>query len=63
MEELSSEMHTFERIDQYIDQLEKTNEELLTSLKHCVRLLENLKVQVPNPKRWQDLLLRQICLS
>ncbi len=45
-----------QKIFNYIATLEDTNEELLKSLKYCVRLLTKFKPTVPDPKSWQEML-------
>ena len=40
----------------YITALEDTNEELLKSLKYSVAILRKLKVAVPDPEGWQEML-------
>jgi hypothetical protein len=36
--------------------LEKTNEELVKTLKRCVELLTQFKSSVPDPQKWQQML-------
>lgn len=45
-----------EKIFDYIATLEKTNDELLRTLKQCVKLLAEFKPAVPDPQGWQDML-------
>jgi len=40
----------------YITLLENTNDELLNTLKHCARILTELKTSVQNPVEWQKML-------
>ena len=40
----------------YIDALEKTNKQLVISLKLCVELLSTLQPEVPDQKKWQSML-------
>jgi hypothetical protein len=45
-----------QKVFDYIATLEDTNEELLKSLKYCVKILTQIKPSAPNPKRWQEML-------
>ena len=45
-----------QKIFTYIVTLEKTNEELLNTLKKCVELLTKLTPSVPDPHGWQEML-------
>ena len=45
-----------QKIFNYIAQLEKTNEELVKTLKKCVELLTEFKSSVPDPQSWQEML-------
>ena len=40
----------------YIALLEKTNDELVNTLKDCVRLLAQFDEMVPDPEGWQEML-------
>jgi len=40
----------------YISLLEKTNEQLLDTLKHCVKLLVEFTPSAPDPHGWQEML-------
>jgi mannose-6-phosphate isomerase class I len=51
---LSTEIE--EKIFTYIATLEKTNEELLNTLKKCVELLTKFTPSVPDRHGWQDML-------
>ena len=42
----------------YIDSLEKLNEELIKALGQCVGLLSSVKPLVPDPGAWQEVLDR-----
>ena len=44
------------RLFEYIAFLEKTNDELVVTLKHCSKILEEVKILVPDPQGWQQLL-------
>jgi len=41
---------------EYIVALEKTNKQLVTSLKLCVELLSTLQPEVPDQQKWQSML-------
>jgi len=41
---------------EYIDALEKTNKQLVISLKMCVELLSNFQQEVPDQQGWQNML-------
>ena len=41
---------------EYIDALEKTNTQLVVSLKMCVELLSNFQQEVPDQQGWQNML-------
>ena len=41
---------------EYIDALEKTNKQLVISLKMCVELLSNFQQEVPDQHGWQNML-------
>jgi len=45
-----------QKIFTYIATLEKTNEELLNTLKKCVKLLSEFTPSVPDPHGWQEML-------
>lgn len=45
-----------QKILTYIATLEDINEELLKSLKYCVKLLTQIKPSVRNPQSWQEML-------
>jgi len=45
-----------QKIFNYIALLEKTNEELVKTLKKCVELLTEFKSSVPDPQSWQEML-------
>ena len=45
-----------QKILNYIATLEDTNEELLKSLKHSVKVLKAIKPSAPNPQKWQEML-------
>lgn len=45
-----------QKVLDYIATLEDTNEELLKSLKYCVKILTEIKPSVPDPERWQEML-------
>ncbi len=45
-----------QKLFDYITALEDTNEELLKSLKYCVKLLTQIKPSVRDPHRWQGML-------
>ena len=45
-----------QKLSKYIATLEDINEEFLKSLKYSVKVLKEIKAQVPNPKRWQEML-------
>jgi len=51
---LSTEL--MQKIFTYIATLEKTNEELLNTLKQSVELLTKFTPSVPDPHAWQDML-------
>jgi hypothetical protein len=40
----------------YIASLEKSNDELVKTLQHCIILLTEFKSLVPDPKSWQQML-------
>ena len=40
----------------YIDILEKTNEQLLETVKRCVEVLEQMRGLVPDPEGWEEML-------
>ena len=50
----SNEFNT--KIFAYIALLEKTNDELLNTVKHCVRLMGQFTEMVPDPEGWQKML-------
>jgi len=41
---------------EYIDALEKTNKQLVISLKLCVELLSTMRPDVPEQEKWQSML-------
>lgn len=45
-----------QKIFTYIATLEKTNEELLNTLKKCVEVLTGFSSFVPDPHGWQEML-------
>lgn len=45
-----------QKIFNYIALLEKTNGELVKTLKKCVELLTEFKSSVPDPQSWQEML-------
>ena len=45
-----------QKLFDYIARLEDTNEELLKTLKYCVKLLTQIKPSAPDPQRWQEML-------
>ena len=45
-----------QKIFNYITALEKMNEELVKTLKHCVELLTQFKHSVRDPEGWQEML-------
>lgn len=45
-----------QKLFNYISLLEKTNEELVKTLKKCVELLTEFKSSVPDPQSWQEML-------
>lgn len=45
-----------EKVLNYITLLEKTNDELLYTLKHCSRILTDLRTFVHDPVEWQKML-------
>ena len=49
-------MNQEKRMLEYITALEKTNKQLVTSLKLCVELLSTLPLEVPDQEKWQDML-------
>jgi len=51
---LSTEVE--QKIFTYIITLEKTNEELLNTLKKCVELLTKFTPSAPDPHGWQEML-------
>jgi len=53
-ENLSEESN--QKLFNYISLLEKTNEELVKTLKKCVELLTEFKSSVPDPQSWQEML-------
>ena len=46
------------KLHQYIHLLEKTNDDLLNTLKQAVRLLGQFTPTVPDPYGWQDMLMK-----
>ena len=40
----------------YIDALEKTNKQLVISLKLCVELLSTMRPEAPDQQKWQSML-------
>ncbi|MFH1480675.1 MAG: hypothetical protein ABIG67_05365 [Pseudomonadota bacterium] len=49
MREESGAKKFAKRIFDYIALLEKTNDELVVTLKHCAKVLEEVKMIVPDP--------------
>lgn len=47
---------TNDKTFEYIALLEKTNDELLNTLKQYVKLLASFEDMVPDPNGWQDLM-------
>ena len=45
-----------QKMFEYIDALEKTNKQLVISLKLCVELLSAMRQDVPDQQKWQDML-------
>jgi hypothetical protein len=45
-----------QKLFEYIALLERTNKELVETLKKCVALLTHFKSSVPDPKAWQEML-------
>jgi len=45
-----------ERLFAYITLLEKTNDELVKNLKHCLTMFESLGPSIPNPRGWEKFL-------
>jgi len=45
-----------QKLSKYIATLEDINEEFLKSLKYSVKVLKEINAQVPNPKKWQEML-------
>ena len=41
---------------EYVDGLEKTNKQLVISLKLCVELLSSMRPEVPDQQKWQSML-------
>ncbi len=41
---------------EYIDALEKTNKQLVISLKLCVELLSTMQTDIPDQQKWQSML-------
>ena len=54
IEELKQEAN--QRLQEYINLIEGTNESLLTTLKQCVSLLTQFAGAVPDPKPFRELL-------
>ena len=48
---------TEQKVFSCIALLEQTNKELITTLKHCVRLMDQFTEMVPEPEEWQKMLL------
>ena len=40
----------------YMEELEKTNQEILIALKWCLKLLAHIKPAAPNPNEWEGML-------
>ena len=53
---LSKDPDLIQKMLNYIDALEKTNDELLATVKKCVKLLTQFKETVPDPQGWQGML-------
>jgi hypothetical protein len=45
-----------QKMFEYIDALEKTNKQLVISLKACVELLTAMQPDVPDQEKWQSML-------
>lgn len=45
-----------QKIFNYIALLEKTNDELVNTLKECVKLLDQFTESVPDPDGWKNLM-------
>ncbi len=45
-----------QKLFDYITVLKDTNEELLKTLKYCVKLLTQIKPSVRDPQSWQEML-------
>jgi hypothetical protein len=41
---------------EYIAALERVNDQMVITLRYCVKLLTEFKSQVPDPEGWQDML-------
>lgn len=46
------------KLHQYIQLLEKTNDDLLITLKQAVILLKQFTPSVPNPTGWKDMMVK-----
>ncbi len=53
---LSKEKDLTQKMFDYVALLEKTNDDLVFTLKESVELLAQFKEWVPNPQGWQDML-------
>ena len=45
-----------QRVIDYLRALEKVNEELINSLRRCIRILTQFKQMVDEPREWQNML-------
>ena len=45
-----------QKMFEYVDALEKTNKQLVISLKRCVELLSTMRPHVPDQQKWQGML-------